>query len=120
MRVFPISNWTEQDVWRYVERERLELPSLYFAHERQVFERDGLLLAVSPYVSTSAPIETTTVRFRTVGDMTCTAAIRSSASDVSSVLEELAATRTSERGATRVDDTFSEAAMEDRKRIGYF
>ncbi len=120
MRVFPISNWTEQDVWRYVARERLELPSLYFAHERQVFERDGLLLAVSPYVSTSAPIETTTVRFRTVGDMTCTAAIRSSARDVPSVIEELAATRISERGATRVDDTFSEAAMEDRKRVGYF
>jgi len=121
MRVFPISNWTELDVWRYVQREELELPSLYFAHERDVFERDGMLLAVSPYVSTeAAPIQTTTVRFRTVGDMTCTAAIRSGAGDVLSVLAELVATRTSERGATRVDDTYSEAAMEDRKRIGYF
>jgi sulfate adenylyltransferase subunit 2 len=121
MRVFPLSNWTELDVWRYAERERLELPSIYFAHEREVFERDGLLVAAGPYTDAEgAPVVTETVRFRTVGDMTCTAAMRSTAGDYSTVIEEIAAARISERGATRLDDMHSDAAMEDRKRVGYF
>ncbi len=121
MRVFPLSNWTELDVWRYVERERLELPSIYFAHEREVFERDGGLVAAGPYTDPDgARVFVETVRFRTVGDMTCTAAIRSTARDHAEVIAELIAARISERGATRLDDAFSEAGMEDRKRVGYF
>ncbi len=121
MRVFPLSNWTELDVWRYVERERLALPEIYFAHTRETFERDGFLLAASEYVDPEgSPIATRRVRFRTVGDMTCTAATLSSASSVREVIVELAASRVSERGESRADDTFSEAAMEDRKRLGYF
>jgi len=122
MRVFPISNWTELDVWRYIERERMDLPEIYFSHHREVFERDGMLLAVSPYVplmNDERPIEAD-VRFRTVGDMTCTAAVRSRAKSVRDVIGEVAASEISERGASRADDKFSEAAMEDRKREGYF
>jgi sulfate adenylyltransferase subunit 2 len=121
MRVFPLSNWTELDIWRYIGRESMELPSIYFAHERDVFERDGMLVAQSEHVqSEGKPVVRQQVRFRTVGDMTCTAAVRSSAATVDEVIDELARTRISERGATRVDDRYSEAGMEDRKRIGYF
>jgi sulfate adenylyltransferase subunit 2 len=122
VRVFPISNWTELDVWQYVAREQLELPNIYFAHEREVFRRDGMLYAVSPYVERMDGEEpfVTSVRFRTVGDMTCTGGVESQASTIDSVVEEIAATRVTERGETRADDRFSEAAMEDRKRVGYF
>jgi sulfate adenylyltransferase subunit 2 len=122
VRVFPIANWTERDVWRYIAREDIELPEIYFAHEREVVERDGLLLAVGPYTPPLAgerPFRAT-VRYRTVGDMTCTGAVRSTARTVEEILAELAASTVSERGATRADDRFSEAAMEDRKREGYF
>ncbi|HEX5174590.1 MAG TPA: sulfate adenylyltransferase subunit CysD [Gaiellaceae bacterium] len=122
VRVFPISNWTELDVWQYVARERLELPPIYFAHEREVFRRDGMLYAVSPYVERMEGEDpfTTSVRFRTVGDMTCTGGVESRAATIDEVVEEIAATRVTERGETRADDRFSEAAMEDRKRVGYF
>ena len=122
IRVFPLSNWTELDVWDYIRRENLELPSIYFAHTRKVFERDGMLLADSPYVNRGddEPVFEATVRFRTVGDMTCTGAVESTARTVDEVIAEIAATRITERGATRADDRFSEAAMEDRKREGYF
>jgi sulfate adenylyltransferase subunit 2 len=122
VRVFPISNWTELDVWQYVARERLELPRIYFAHEREVFRRDGMLYAVSPYVERMEGEDpfTTSVRFRTVGDMTCTGGVESRAATIDEVVEEIAATRVTERGETRADDRFSEAAMEDRKRVGYF
>ncbi|HKU56795.1 MAG TPA: sulfate adenylyltransferase subunit CysD [Gaiellaceae bacterium] len=122
VRVFPISNWTELDVWQYVARERLELPPIYFAHEREVFRRDGMLYAVSPYVQRMEGEDpfTTSVRFRTVGDMTCTGGVESRAATIDEVVEEIAATRVTERGETRADDRFSEAAMEDRKRVGYF
>ncbi len=122
IRVFPLSNWTELDVWQYVEQERIDLPSIYYAHRRQVFERDGMLLPVSAYVTLmdgEVPFEAT-VRFRTVGDATCTGCIESSASTPSEVIAETAASRLSERGATRADDRISEAGMEDRKREGYF
>jgi sulfate adenylyltransferase subunit 2 len=122
IRVFPISNWTELDVWQYIEREALEVPSIYYAHRRTVFERDGMLLAVSPYVTLRAgetPFEAT-VRYRTVGDASCTGAVESAATDVHEVIAEVAATRVTERGATRADDKVSDAAMEDRKREGYF
>jgi sulfate adenylyltransferase subunit 2 len=122
VRAFPISNWTELDVWHYIAREGLEVPSIYFAHRREVFERDGMLLATSPYLSPlpqEEPFEAT-VRFRTVGDMSCTGAISSSASTLAEIIEEVAVTRITERGATRADDRFSEAAMEDRKKEGYF
>ncbi|MBA3654393.1 MAG: sulfate adenylyltransferase subunit CysD [Actinobacteria bacterium] len=122
VRAFPISNWTEMDVWQYIAREALEVPNIYFAHQREVFERDGMLLAVSPFVPL-LPDETpftTTVRYRTVGDMSCTGAVESHASTLEEVILEVAATRITERGATRADDKFSEAAMEDRKREGYF
>ncbi|HLJ98504.1 MAG TPA: sulfate adenylyltransferase subunit CysD, partial [Streptosporangiaceae bacterium] len=120
IRVFPLSNWTELDVWAYIERENLELPSIYFAHERQVFERDGLLLADNPFVTRQEdePVYQATVRYRTVGDMTCTGAVESTASTVRQVIAEVAATRITERGQTRADDRTSEAAMEDRKREG--
>ncbi len=122
VRVFPISNWTELDVWQYVSREGLELPSIYFAHEREVFRRDGMLYAVSQYVERLPGEEpfTASVRFRTVGDMTCTGGVLSEAQSIEEVVTEIAATRVTERGETRADDRFSEAAMEDRKRVGYF
>jgi sulfate adenylyltransferase subunit 2 len=122
VRVFPISNWTELDVWQYVAREQLELPPIYFAHEREVFRRDGMLYAVSPYVERMEGEDpfVTSVRFRTVGDMTCTGGVESRAATIEEVVEEIAATRVTERGETRADDRFSEAAMEDRKRVGYF
>ena len=122
VRVFPISNWTELDVWQYVAREPLELPPIYFAHEREVFRRDGMLYAVSPYVERMDGEDpfVTSVRFRTVGDMTCTGGVESRAATIAEVVEEIAATRVTERGETRADDRFSEAAMEDRKRVGYF
>ena len=122
VRVFPISNWTELDVWQYVAREQLELPPIYFAHEREVFRRDGMLYAASEYIERMEGEDTfvTSVRFRTVGDMTCTGGVESTASTIDAVVEEIAATRVTERGETRADDRFSEAAMEDRKRVGYF
>ncbi|MEO7746604.1 MAG: sulfate adenylyltransferase subunit CysD [Actinomycetota bacterium] len=122
VRVFPLSNWTELDVWRYIARERIELPSLYYAHDREVFERDGMLLAVSPVSRPreSEPVKTVQVRYRTVGDMSCTGAVESDALTVEDVVVEVAATRITERGATRADDRMTEAAMEDRKKEGYF
>jgi sulfate adenylyltransferase subunit 2 len=120
VRVFPISNWTELDVWEYVARAELELPSIYFAHERALFEDDGMLYAVSEHVEPSSEPFVASVRYRTVGDMTCTGAVRSSAATLDDVVAEIAATRVTERGETRADDRASEAAMEDRKREGYF
>ena len=122
VRVFPISNWTELDVWQYIEAESLEVPSIYFSHPREVFLRDGMWLAVNPFLTPSAsePIERRDVRFRTVGDMTCTGAVISTATTIEEVIAETAASRVTERGATRADDTFSETAMEDRKKEGYF
>jgi sulfate adenylyltransferase subunit 2 len=122
VRVFPLSNWTELDVWEYIRVEQLEIPSIYFAHEREVFERDGMLYAVSEFLPRRDGEEpfTASVRYRTVGDMTCTGAVRSSASTLDDVIAEIAATRITERGETRADDRTSEAAMEDRKREGYF
>ena len=122
VRVFPISNWTELDVWQYVAREQLELPRIYFAHDREVFKRDGMLYACSDYVErmdTEEPFSAS-VRFRTVGDMTCTGGVVSDAATIEAVVDEIAATRVTERGETRADDRFTEAAMEDRKRVGYF
>jgi sulfate adenylyltransferase subunit 2 len=122
IRAFPISNWTEMDIWQYVEDEGIELPSVYFAHERKVFERDGMLMAESPYLAPMSNEELfeATVRFRTVGDMTCTGAFESSAASVRDIIDEVAATRITERGASRADDRTAEAAMEDRKKEGYF
>jgi len=122
IRVFPISNWTELDVWEYIAREHLEIPAIYYAHPRRVFERDGILLADSPYVirADDEPVFDASVRYRTVGDMTCTGAVKSTASTVAEVIAEIAVTRITERGQTRADDRTSEAAMEDRKREGYF
>ncbi len=122
VRVFPISNWTELDVWQYVARENLELPSIYFAHEREVFRRDGMIYAVSPYLERMEGEDpfTASVRFRTVGDMSCTGGVVSDAATIAEVVTEIAATNVTERGETRADDRFSEAAMEDRKRVGYF
>jgi sulfate adenylyltransferase subunit 2 len=122
VRVFPISNWTELDVWEYIAAERLEVPSIYFAHDRSVVRRGGMWLAVSPVVTPrdGEPVETRRVRYRTVGDMSCTGAIESAAATLDEVQAEVAAARVTERGATRADDAFSEAAMEDRKREGYF
>jgi len=122
IRVFPISNWTELDVWQYIARENLELPRIYFAHEREVFRRDGMLYAASEFVE-RVPGEdpfTASVRFRTVGDMTCTGGVVSGAATIDEVVAEIAATNVTERGETRADDRISEAAMEDRKRVGYF
>jgi len=122
LRAFPLSDWTELDIWQYVRREGIDLPSIYFAHRRTVVERDGMLLATSKWVE-PGPDEIAvedTVRFRTVGDATCTGAVRSEAVTVDQVIAEVAASRISERGATRADDRFSETAMEDRKREGYF
>ena len=122
IRVFPLSNWTELDIWQYIAAEGIELPSIYFAHRRQVFERDGMLLADSPWVTRLEGEELVErmVRFRTVGDATCTGAVESAAADVATIIEETAVTRITERGATRADDRISEAGMEDRKREGYF
>ncbi|HWT92089.1 MAG TPA: sulfate adenylyltransferase subunit CysD [Solirubrobacteraceae bacterium] len=120
VRVFPISNWTELDVWEYIARERLELPSIYFAHEREVFRRDGMLYAASEHVEADEERFTTSVRYRTVGDMVVTGAVQSTATTLEDVVAEIAATRITERGETRADDRVTEAAMEDRKREGYF
>jgi len=122
VRVFPISNWTELDVWQYIEEERLELPSIYFAHEREVVRRNGMLYAVSPFLQPQdgEQVETLSVRYRTVGDLTITGAVESTASTLQDVVTEIAATRVTERGETRADDRVSEAAMEDRKAQGYF
>ena len=122
VRVFPLSNWTELDVWQYIDQEKLEVPSIYYAHTRRVFERDGMLYALSPYVQLiegETPFDAS-VRYRTVGDMTCTGAVRSYATTLPDVVSEIAATRITERGETRADDRVTEAAMEDRKREGYF
>ena len=122
VRVFPISNWTELDVWQYIAQEELELPSIYFAHEREVFSRDGMLYATSDVMQRmegEVPF-VESVRYRTVGDMSCTGAVRSTAATLPEVVAEIAATRITERGETRADDRASEAAMEDRKRVGYF
>jgi sulfate adenylyltransferase subunit 2 len=121
-RVFPISNWTELDVWQYIAEEELEVPSIYFAHERKVFERDGMLYAVSPFVELMGAEEpfSARVRYRTVGDMSCTGAVESDAETLAEVVAEIAATQITERGETRADDRVTEAAMEDRKRQGYF
>ena len=122
IRVFPLSNWTEMDVWAYIAVEALEVPSIYFAHRRQVFRRDGMLLSTGPVLDPRSGEEVfqATVRYRTVGDMTCTGAVESAAATLQDVIAEVAAARIGERGATRADDTFSETAMEDRKREGYF
>jgi sulfate adenylyltransferase subunit 2 len=122
IRVFPLSNWTELDIWQYIEQEQLELPSIYYAHERTVFDRHGMLYAANEFCRPKAGEETftATVRYRTVGDASLTAAVRSDADTVAKVIAEVASTRITERGATRGDDKFSEAAMEDRKREGYF
>jgi sulfate adenylyltransferase subunit 2 len=122
VRVFPISNWTELDIWNYIRRENIALPSIYFAHERKVLEHEGQLVAVSDFIQVEASdrISTRKVRYRTVGDMTCTAAVESGASTVDDIIREIIATKTSERGETRIDDKVSEAAMEDRKKGGYF
>jgi sulfate adenylyltransferase subunit 2 len=122
MRVFPISNWTEMDVWQYIRSEGIELPSVYFTHRREVFERDGMLMALSSFLQPvdGEEVFEAVVRFRTVGDMTCTGAFESMAGTVEEIIEEVAATRITERGASRADDRTAEAAMEDRKKVGYF
>lgn len=122
VRVFPISNWTELDVWNYIRREGIELPSIYFSHDRQVLEHQGQLIAVSDFIQIDEndKIETKKVRYRTVGDMTCTAAVESEAYNIDDIINEITISRTSERGETRIDDKVSEAAMEDRKKNGYF
>lgn len=122
VRAFPISNWTELDVWRYIEREGIPLPSLYFAHEREVYARDGMWRPVGPFSPPreSETVEVRTVRYRTVGDMSCTGAVESDAADLASIVAEVAVSTLTERGATRADDRLSEAAMEDRKKDGYF
>ena len=122
VRVFPISNWTELDVWHYISAENIDLPDLYYAHDRAVFGRDGMWLAVGPYSEPRGGelVRTMQVRYRTVGDMSCTGAVESDAADVAAVLAEVAVTRITERGATRADDRLTEAAMEDRKKEGYF
>jgi sulfate adenylyltransferase subunit 2 len=122
IRIFPLSNWTELDIWHYIQRENIEIPSIYFAHTRKVFERDGMLLADADVVQRGEdePVFEAVVRYRTVGDMTCTGAVASNAASVQEIIDEIAATRITERGATRADDRASEAAMEDRKREGYF
>jgi len=122
IRVFPLSNWTELDIWQYIADDDIEIPSIYYAHRREVFRRDGMWLAVSPFVTLmddDEPVEML-IRYRTVGDASCTGAVESSASTVDEVIAEVAASRITERGATRADDRFAEAAMEDRKREGYF
>lgn len=122
VRVFPISNWTELDIWNYIRREKIALPSIYFAHNREVIEHEGQLVALSEFIQLEETdkVLTRQVRYRTVGDMTCTAAVESSASNLDDIIREITATKTSERGETRIDDKVSEAAMEDRKKNGYF
>lgn len=122
VRVFPISNWTELDVWRYMQKENIELPSIYFAHDREVLDHEGQWVAVSPFIEleNNDIILTKKVRYRTVGDMTCTAAVESTAVNIEEVINEILTTRISERGETRIDDKVTEAAMEDRKKNGYF
>ena len=122
VRVFPISNWTELDVWNYIRAENIPLPSIYFSHEREVIEHEGQLIAVSPFIriDISDVVKKKKVRYRTVGDMTCTAAVESNASTLEEVVREIKTTRISERGETRIDDKVTEAAMEDRKKNGYF
>jgi sulfate adenylyltransferase subunit 2 len=122
MRIFPLSNWTELDIWSYIHREQIEIPSIYFAHEREVIERDGMLLSVGPEIQPKGneKVESRMVRFRTVGDRTQTGCVESEAKDTAAIIEEIAVARVTERGATRGDDRFSEAAMEDRKKEGYF
>src|SRR5690348_4668100 len=122
VRVFPISNWTELDIWNYIRREQIELPTIYFAHEREVIEHEGQLVAVSEFTKPGPDdkVSIKKVRYRTVGDMTCTAAVESNASVLDDIIKEIIATNTSERGETRIDDKVSEAAMEDRKKTGYF
>ncbi|MBZ5736037.1 sulfate adenylyltransferase subunit CysD [Nocardioides sp. TRM66260-LWL] len=122
MRIFPISNWTELDIWDYIRREGIEIPSIYFSHRRRVFERDGMLLSESEHnpLRAGESVEERTVRFRTVGDLTLTGCLESEASTIDQIIEEVAVARVTERGATRGDDRFSEAAMEDRKKEGYF
>lgn len=122
VRVFPISNWTELDVWRYIQRENIELPSIYYSHQREVFRRDGMWLAEGPWGGPrdTETLELKTVRYRTVGDGSCTGAVESTATSLDEVIAEVMASRLTERGATRADDRLSEAAMEDRKREGYF
>jgi sulfate adenylyltransferase subunit 2 len=121
-RVFPLSNWTELDVWLYIKQEQIELPNIYFSHRRDVFERDGMLYAANQFVKLlpGETIRSEIVRFRTIGDMSCTGAVQSTAHSLDEVIAEVAAARITERGATRADDKFTEAAMEDRKREGYF
>jgi sulfate adenylyltransferase subunit 2 len=121
-RVFPISNWTELDVWQYIAEEELEVPSIHFAHTREVFSGDGMLYAVSPFIELMDGEQpfTASVRYRTVGDMSCTGAVESDAETLAAVVAEIAATDITERGQTRADDGVTEAAMEDRKRQGYF
>ena len=122
IRVFPLSDWTELDIWQYIAREQVDLPPIYYSHRRQVFRRDGMLLSVGPHVSPREGDEVfeATVRYRTVGDMTCTGAVESTAATADDIVIEVAASRLTERGATRADDRVSEAAMEDRRREGYF
>jgi sulfate adenylyltransferase subunit 2 len=122
IRVFPLSNWTELDIWDYIRREGIEIPSIYYAHTRKVFERDGMLLADSEFIirDEDEQLFDMVVRYRTVGDVTCTGAVQSAAATVEEIIDEIAATRITERGATRADDRASEASMEDRKREGYF
>ncbi|MEM9714323.1 MAG: sulfate adenylyltransferase subunit CysD [Actinomycetota bacterium] len=122
LRIFPISNWTEMDIWQYLGEHHIDIPTIYFAHEREVFDRDGMQMSVSPYLEQMEGEDpyTATVRYRTVGDMTCTAAVASTAAKVDDIIAEVAAARITERGASRADDRRSEAAMEDRKKEGYF
>jgi sulfate adenylyltransferase subunit 2 len=122
VRVFPLSNWTELDVWEYIDAEQLEIPSIYFSHRREVFRRDGMLYAMSPFTELidGEEVFEETVRYRTVGDMSCTGGVRSTAATLEEVVLEIAATTVTERGETRADDRVSEAAMEDRKKAGYF
>ncbi|MFF7850958.1 phosphoadenosine phosphosulfate reductase family protein, partial [Streptomyces sp. NPDC007910] len=122
VRVFPLSNWTELDVWQYIQREGIELPEIYFAHEREVFARNGMWLTAGEWggPKDGETVQTRLIRYRTVGDMSCTGAVDSDATTLDAVITEIAASRLTERGATRADDKLSEAAMEDRKREGYF
>ncbi len=121
-RIFPLSNWTEMDIWQYIQREKIELPGLYFTHEREVFRRDGMLLANTDFITLlpDEKVEVRRVRFRTIGDASCTGAVESEAHTLDDIIAEVAASRVTERGATRADDRRSESAMEDRKRAGYF
>ena len=122
MRVFPLSNWTELDIWHYIGQEQIEIPSIYFSHQRRVFQRDGMLLSESEFnpLRKGETVEERTVRFRTVGDLTLTGCVESEADTIDKIIEEVAIARVTERGATRGDDKFSESAMEDRKKEGYF